>query len=325
MPGKDYYAILGVSRTASEKEIKQAYRRLARKHHPDVNPGDKQAEAHFKEINNAYEVLADPEKRKKYDLYGEHWQQADQFSQQWPGAGGRRGAGAPGGATGFGGIDFDLQDIFGGIFGERSGRARSHRGQDLEHHTEITLEEAYHGSTRVLQLQSEQVCSTCRGTGAVRGVTCGGCQGMGVQFRPKRLEIKVPPGAKDGARIRVAGEGQAGLGGGPKGDLYLVCSLRPHDRFERRGDDLHLEVQVPLVIAVLGGEVQIPTLRGSSIMLKVPPETQNGQVIRLAGLGMPLMGNPSAHGDLYARVKVLLPVRLTAEQKKLFEALRAAL
>lgn len=327
MAEKDYYAILGVSRGASDKEIKQAYRKQARKYHPDVNPGVKEAEARFKEINNAYEVLSDSEKRKKYDLYGENWQHGDQVSQSWANARGRAGQQRPWGPSSSGGFGggFDIDDLLGGIFGGGSGtRGRARKGQDIEHRTEITLEEAFHGTTRVLQLQSEEACATCKGSGNIRGVSCGACNGLGLQFRPRRLEVKIPPGVKEGGRIRVAGEGQPGMRGGQKGDLYLVISVRAHDRFERKGDDLYLDEPVPLATAMLGGEVQLPTLKGS-IMLKVPPETQNGQVIRLAGLGMPKMVSPTSRGDLYVKIKVVLPTKLTPEQRALFEAFKAAL
>ena len=328
MPGRDYYAVLGVSRDASEKEIKQAYRRLARKYHPDVNPGDKEAEARFKEANNAHEVLSDREKRKRYDLYGERWQEADQFARagSYAGAGRRgrgRGRGAPFDFRGFG-QGLDIEDLVGGIFGRTSGRARPRKGDDIEHRTEVSLEEAYHGCSRVLQLQTEEVCNDCQGTGNSRGVTCTTCRGLGVHLRPRRIEVKVSPGVREGSRIRVLGAGQAGLHGGPKGDLYLVISLRPHDRFERRGEDLYLDVPVPLVIAMLGGEVEMATLRGN-IALKIASETQNGQVMRLGGLGMPKMGAPNVVGDLYARIRVVLPTSLSPEQRELFEELKASL
>ncbi len=328
MAGKDFYEIIGVKRSASEKEIKQAYRRLARKHHPDVNPGDKSAEERFKEINNAFEVLSDPEKRKKYDQFGENWQHANQMSDAWPGTGARGGGNHRGARTGFGGFGagVDLDDLVGGIFGGLGGgRSRPRRGKDVEQPTEITLEEASQGSTRVVQLQKEETCSVCRGAGNIGGAACATCRGLGVQVKTKRLEVKIPEGARDGSRVRVAGEGQTGFGGGHNGDLLLVISVRPHDRFERKEDDLHVDVSVPLVIAILGGEAQITTLRGGAIALKIPPETQNGQVIRLAGLGMPKIGSPTTKGDLYARVKVVLPTRLTEQQKRLVEELKAAL
>lgn len=320
---KDYYAILGVSRGATEKEIKQAYRRLARKYHPDVNPGDKAAEAKFKEINEAYEVLSDPVKREKYDRFGEHWQYATDFDATV------RTEASGAGSTTYTTIEFDdldsiLDDILrgvpygGGIF-RRAGRPGR-----LEHHVEVTLEEAYHGTKRVLEVWDEVPCSLCAGGGRVmRGAViraCPGCGGSGWEQRARRLEVKIPPGVKDGSRVRIAGQGRLGTDG-VRGDLYLVVKILPHQVFERKGDDLYLEVSVPLVTAVLGGEVEVPTMKGK-VVLKIPPETQNGTVFRLAGQGMPHLGN-SAYGDLFAKVKVVLPTRLSPQEKRLFEQLKA--
>jgi DnaJ-class molecular chaperone len=322
MAAKDYYAVLGVKRDADEKEIRRAFRRLARKHHPDVNAGDKAAEERFKEINAAYEVLSDREKRRKYDLYGDQWQYADQFEAARRQGGGQRffwtGRGSPTGEFDVGGLGFgDLGDLLSGFFG--GGRGRSRRGEDVQHMTEITLDEAYRGTTRVLQLQSQERCATCGGRGEVVGAVCHTCQGAGVVARPRRLEVKVPAGVTDGSRVRVGGEGRPGRDG-RKGDLYLVISVRPHPRFTRQRDDLHTEVEVSLVDAVLGGEVEVTTLKGKA-MLKIPPLTQNGRVFRLAGLGMPRLGATS-RGDLYARVKVILPAELSAEERELFEKLK---
>jgi len=323
MAGKDYYKILGVNRDASEKEIKQAYRKLARKYHPDVNPGDKSAEAKFKEINGAYEVLSDKDKRKKYDLYGDQWQYADQFAK----------AGAQqtpfwdfsqGGARSFRFEGGDFSSIFGDLFqgfGTRtsSRRARQRRGRDIDHPVEVTLEEAYHGTKRILSLQVEELCPSCSGTGRIQNAICSVCRGSGAANRLKNLEVKIPPGVKDGSRVRIAGKGEPGYGGGKSGDLYLVTSVKPHRLFERKGDDLYVEVAVPLTVAVLGGEVQVSTLKGK-LALKIPPETQNGRAFRLTGQGMPHLGN-SSYGDLMARVKVVLPTNLSEEEKKLFEKL----
>ena len=296
---KDYYEILGVSRNATEKEIRQAYRKLARKYHPDVNPGNKEAEKKFKEIQRAYEVLNDKEKRAKYDRFGERWEYAEQG----------RGFDPSAAQQDFGGIHFeygggaegaDLSDIFERFFGNmggvrRSGQARRPRkGQDLEHAVDVTLEEAYHGSQRVLQMQSPD-------------------------GRMKRIEVKIPPGVKDGSRIRVAGEGGPGLAGGTPGDLYLIVSVRPHPSFDRKGDDLYTEVPVPLTTAMLGGEVQVSTLKGK-IALRIPAETQNGRTFRLAGQGMPRLG-AGGSGDLFAKVKVVLPTQLSPREKALFEEL----
>jgi DnaJ-class molecular chaperone len=328
---RDYYATLGLKRNAGEKEIKAAYRKLARKHHPDVNPGDKGAEARFKEINQAYEVLSDSQKRAKYDRYGENWEQAEAFekARAQAGAGGahyqnfqfdindllrRQGAG------GGGGFD-NIFDLFGG--GRRSrGPAR---GQNVEYQTEISLEEAYHGTTRTVQLQGEDACPTCGGAGQVAGATCHVCGGSGAVARSRRLEVKIPAGARDGTRVRVAGEGAPGMMGGPRGDLHVAVKVRPHPRFERKGDDLISEVPVPVEDAVLGGEAQIETIEGKRIALTIPPLTQNGRTIRLGGLGMPkLDGKSKGRGDLRAKVRVVLPEKLTDRERELFEELREA-
>jgi molecular chaperone DnaJ len=323
MAGKDYYKILGVKRDASEREIKQAYRRLARKHHPDVNPGDKTAEARFKEINEAYEVLSDKEKRQKYDQYGDQWQYADQFAK----ARGQQNFYQDFGSGGAQGFQFDEGDL-GGLFndllwGSRSGtssrRTRSRRGRDIEHPVEVTLEEAFQGTNRILSMESQQACFTCQGTGRIQNALCSVCRGSGVVSGMKQIEVKIPSGVKDGSRVRIAGKGESGLGGGSSGDLYLIISVKPHQLFERKDDDLYVEVAVPLTVAVLGGEVQVPTLRGK-LALKIPPETQNGRSFRLTGQGMPHLGD-SSRGDLMAKIKVVLPTRLTPEEKKLFEQL----
>ncbi|MEE8472571.1 MAG: DnaJ C-terminal domain-containing protein [Dehalococcoidia bacterium] len=316
---KDYYNILGVARKATAKEIKQAYRRLARRHHPDVNPGDKAAESKFKEINAAYEVLSDKEKRVKYDKYGDQWEHADQFAQaqrQHPGGFARGGQG---------GVSFEFGDMGGdgpgGIFDRlfRGTGRRARRGQNLDHPIEVTLEEAFEGTARTIQMQAEGSCDVCGGQGALGNAPCYACRGAGRVIRPRRLEVKIPQGVKAGSRVRVTGEGGEGHSGGPKGDLYLVVSLRPHKTFERRQNDLHVEVSVPLTVAMLGGEAEVPTLAGK-VALKIPAETQNGKVFRLGGRGMPQLGG-SSRGDLFARVRVVLPHKLTAREKELFEEL----
>ncbi len=324
MAGSDYYNLLGVKRDASEQEIKRAYRRLARKHHPDVNPGDKSAEGRFKEINEAYEVLSDKEKRPKYDQYGDQWQHADQIAK----AGGRR---APswdfsqdGGAQGFHFEEGNLDSLFGDLFqgfspGASGRRVRARRGRDVDYPVEVTLEEAYHGTSLVLSMESEQPCPTCKGSGRIQDVLCSTCRGSGAVPQLKKLEVKIPPGVKNGSRVRIAGKGEPGRAGGSSGNLYLVTSVKPHPLFERRGDNLHVEVAVPLTVAVLGGEVQVPTLKGK-LALKIPAETQNERAFRLTGQGMPHLSNTS-RGDLVARVKVVLPTDLSAEEKKLFEKL----
>jgi len=323
MEFKDYYQTLGVSKTASEKEIKQAYRKLARKHHPDVNPGDKTAESRFKEINEAYEVLGDPDKRKKYDELGANWRMYEQAQQQgagFPGGGNPSAGGAwninvggPGGYRTmteeemhelFGNED-PFSDFFRTFFGgggprEGAGRARQGRaprtqkGRDIEHEVELTLEEAYHGATRRISIKQ------------------GG--------HARSVDVRIPVGVKDGSRVRAAGEGESGSNGGASGDLYLRVRIRPHPVFERKGVDLHTTVAVPVTTAVLGGEAQVPTITGS-VRLKIPETTQSGQVFRLKGHGMPTVGKPDERGDLYATVEVQLPRSLTKEQRALFEGL----
>jgi len=321
MAGKDYYNILGVNREANEREIKQAYRKLARKHHPDVNPGDKSAEARFKQINEAYEVLSDKEKRQKYNQFGDQWQYADQFAQ----AGYRQTPSWNFSQTGdsqrFHFEEADLGSLFGDLFrsGTRSQRVRPRRGQDVDHPVEVTLEEAYHGTKRTIALQSEKPCSGCQGTGRIQNMSCSVCRGSGVISAVKRLEVKIPPGVKEGSRVRIPGKGKQSYAAGASGDLYLVVSVKPHRRFERRGDDLYEELTIPLTVAVLGGEVQVPTLKGK-LALKIPPETQNGRAFRLAGQGMPHLRD-SSHGDLVAKVSVILPTKLSEEEEKLFERL----
>jgi DnaJ-class molecular chaperone len=325
MAGEDYYQVLGVKRDASEKEVKQAYRRLARKYHPDVNPGDKTAESKFKDINQAYEVLSDKDKRKKYDQFGDQWQYADQFAQQGyqqaPGWDFRQGGRQSGTSFRFeeGG---DLGSLFDELFGGRgrtSRQPRSRRGQDIEYPVELTLEEAYHGANRLLSMEVAEPCVTCKGTGRVQNALCATCRGAGMVSRPKRIEVKIPPGVKDGSRVRIAGKGGHGTGGAPSGDLYLVTSIKPHALFQRHGDDLQVAVEVPLNVAVLGGEVQVPTLKGK-VALKIPPETQNGRTFRLGGQGMPHLGN-RAQGALLAKVSVVLPTKLSDKEKELFRQL----
>jgi molecular chaperone DnaJ len=335
---KDYYSTLGVKKGATQKEIKSAFRKLARKHHPDVNPGDKAAEERFKEINTAHDVLSDTEKRAKYDRYGDNWEHAEAFEKAraaQPGAGGpgysetftfdindllrRQGGGRT--RTQGGGVDFG--DMLGGIFSGGGGGGRRQgpmRGQNVEYETEITLEEAYAGTTRTLHLRSEEVCPTCGGSGQVANAVCPTCGGAGAVERPKRLEVKIPAGAQTGTRVRIAGEGSPGHGG-PRGDLYVVTNVRPHSKFERKGDDLIEEVAVPVEDAVLGGEVEVPTIAGKRVAMKVPAMTQSGRQIKLKGLGMPNL-NGRDKGDLVARVKVVIPDEVSEDERALFEELR---
>ncbi len=336
MAGKDYYGILGIPKNAPDKDVKAAYRKMARKYHPDVNPGDKAAEARFKQINEAFEVLSDAEKRKKFDQYGSDYenaeayararQQAQQQGQQY-GTYGRGGQGAP--YTTYETSDMgDLNEVFESLFkgfgtgGARAGgRRAARRGQDIEHPVEVTLEEAFNGTKRVMELQSEQACAACQGMGRTKTGVCQVCRGGGRVIKPRRLEVKIPAGVKDGSKVRFAGEGEQG-GGATPGDLYLVIKVAPHPLFKREGDDLLVDVPVSLASAVLGGEVQVPTLKGSKLALRIPPETQNGKVFKLARQGMPRLGDTN-RGDMMARVSVVLPTNLSDKERALFEQLKA--
>jgi len=329
MANKDYYSILGVNRNSSEKEIKQAFRRLARKHHPDVNPGDKTAEERFKQISEAYEILSDKEKRKKYDQFGDKWQYADQFTGAGGGVGGAHYQhfdfgdlfGSGGSTYNYSGEGFDslLDELLRGSRGSASSqRTQPKRGRNMEHPVEVTLEEAFSGTSRLLNLQDDDVCTTCHGSGRIQNALCSVCQGHGYISRAKRLEVKIPAGVKTGSKVRIAGKGGEGYGG-TRGDLYLVVTVKPHYIFERRDNDLYVNVDIPLTIAVLGGTVNVPTLKGK-LELKIPAETQNGSTFRLSGQGMPHLGK-SFRGDLKARINVLLPTKLSAEEKDLFQKL----
>lgn len=323
MAKRDYYQVLGVARSATEKEIRQAYRKLARQYHPDLNPNDKQAEMRFKEIGEAYDVLSEADKRKKYDRWGHDWEKIEQAEKAGAGVGGVNfggsnfGGGAPGnfrwttsgpggtttgGSTGVPVDDEMLGGLFDQLFGRGtrgSARAGGPRvGEDYEHPIEVSLEEVFAGTTRLIQIS-------------------------GADGAQQTIEVKVPAGVTDGSRVRVKGKGGAGRGSGAAGDLYLVVSVRPHPRFRREGDHLAVDVEVPLYTAVLGGEVQVPTPKGTRLALKLPPETQNGQRFRLAGQGMPRLDG-FGRGDLYAEVKVALPTKLTDRERALFGELAGA-
>ena len=317
MEFKDYYAALGVQKNASADEIKRAYRKLARTHHPDVNPDDLAAERRFKELNEANEVLGDPEKRQKYDELGANWRM---YEQAGPGGASPAGGGAPftgqwsTGAPGgfrtvspeeaeelFGGTspfsDFFQAFFSGGDQGDARRRPVARRGRDVEHPITLTLEEAHDGTTRRLSLETGD--------------------------RARRVEVKIPPGVSDGSRVRVAGEGEPGTRSAAAGDLYLRVRQTPHTTFTRRGQDLHVDVAVSVTTAVLGGSVPVPRLRGKPLALKIPVATQHGQVFRLKGHGMPALGKTRAGGDLFATVSVRLPEQLTAAQRRHYEALAA--
>jgi curved DNA-binding protein len=303
MEYKDYYAVLGVKKQASEKEIRQAFRRLARQYHPDVNPNNKPAEEHFKEINEAYEVLSDAEKRRQYDEMGANWERYQEYQRAGPGAQGTGGFRTqrmrPEDLGDLFGDESPYSDFFEQIFGGGAqtrgagGTPRPQRGPDLEAEAEVTLEEAAHGATRVLRLAGED-------------------------GRSRQLEVRIPPGVRTGTRVRLAGQGESGRAGGPRGDVYLVVQVLPNPRFEREGDDLRVRVSAAMTTLLLGGEAAIPTLTGQ-VMLKIPAGTPDGKTFRLRGKGMPHQSRPDQHGDLWAEVHAALPERLSAEQRRIME------
>ena len=322
MATTDYYAVLGVAKGASQKEIQRAYRRLARQYHPDVNQSEPEAEARFKQINAANDVLSDAKKRKQYDKYGDQWEHADQIEEMQ-----RRAGGAV--RFGDGGVRFDLGDLgdlggIGGIFESILGRRGRgpRRGRNVEHRVEVTLEEAFHGATRTLEFASEEPCATCGGSGQIAGALCHRCEGRGLALKPRRIEVKIPAGVATGSRVRVANEGQPGQAGSARGDLVLLITVRKHDRFERKGSDLYVDVAASLTDAVLGAEIEVPTMTGK-VALTVPALTQNGKLFRLAKLGMPKLKGKD-RGSLFAKVVVRLPEKLSDEEKRLFEQLREA-
>ncbi len=350
MEYKDYYKILGVAKDAPDKEIKQAYRRLARRFHPDVNPGDQKSEERFKEIGEAYAVLGDPDKRKKYDQFGpslrdgSFWRHGPSprpssrvytttrdFAKDFDAESTLRGMGS--------GFSEFFEALFGQGFGRgaeqpagtssnggaaRAAGAAAHdtsKGSDIEHPMEVTLEEVASGGNRVFTMQVPELCPTCKGTALVNGRLCMTCQGSGTVSKQRRIEVKIPPGVRDGSRIRIRGEGNPSHSGGQKGDLFLVVTVQPHPTFDRKGNDLYVEVPVPLTKAMLGGEINVPTLKGTQLSMKVPTETQNARTFRLAGQGLPALRGDTT-GDLYAKVRVILPTNLSARERDLFQELK---
>ena len=353
MSKRDYYKVLDVPKTATEAEIKKAYRRLAMKYHPDRNPGDTEAEERFKEAKEAYEVLTDQQKRAVYDQYGHAGVEAA--------AAGARGRAGSSSADAFGDI---FGDVFGDIFGtaRRGGRSQVFRGADLRFELELDLPQAVFGHTVEIEVPKLVECEVCHGTGAAKGSsavtcdTCGGagqvrvsqgffqlqqtcpkcrgagtlirnpcdsCFGQGRVRRTRKLSVKIPAGVDTGDRIRLAGEGEAGRNGGPPGDLYVEVRVRAHALFQRDGDDLHCEVPVRMVQAALGAEIRVPTLDGE-VNLSVPPETQSGQIIRMRGRGVRSVRGGRA-GDLVCHIAVETPVRLTREQRELLEQFDASM
>jgi len=350
MSKRDYYEVLGVTRTASDQEIKSAYRRLAVKYHPDKNPNDASAEEKFKEAAEAYSVLQDSEQRRRYDRFGHAGVSAGAGAGSW-------------GAPGFGGIEDILGDLFGfgDVFGgSRSGSRRStaQRGADLRYDLEITLEEAANGMTAQLRIPRLEGCEACKGSGAAPGTqaescqTCGGtgqvryqqgffsvartcgacrgagqviktpckeCKGAGRVQKEKQMEVKIPAGVETGSRLRVQSEGEAGTQGGPAGDLYVVIHVAEHEEFERQGSNLYEAVPITFAQAALGADIMVKTLEGEE-KVKVPMGTQTGTVFRLKGKGMPQLGG-RGKGDLFVSVSVVTPTSLTREQRRLLEQL----
>jgi molecular chaperone DnaJ len=349
---RDYYDILGVKREASEAELKKAFRKLARKYHPDINPGDKTSEQKFKELNEAYEVLSDPKKKQQYDQFGHA--AFEQGFGQGPGPG-------PGpGFEGFGhGAEFysgrGFEDIFGNLFGEKAARARGpQKGEDITYSVEIDLEDAIFGRTmqvdlrrdvtcsscggsgsqpgtsprscptcmgtgRVSQgrgfMQFAQTCSTCHGVGTINPNPCRTCNGKGVVPKMDRINVKIPPGVDNGSKVRVAGMGESGERGGPSGDVYIVTKVRPHAYFERKGDNLYSDASVTIKEAALGEKIEIPTVDGM-VSLTVPQGAQTGQQLKLKGKGVPHLGGGGT-GDHYVTIKVTTPAVLSERGKEL--------
>jgi curved DNA-binding protein len=343
---RDYYEVLGVKRDASVDDIKKAYRKLARKFHPDLNPGDKSAEEQFKLLQEAYDVLSDAEDRKIYDQYGEKWRAVKAGagappppgyeSYDFGGAGnrGRSPGGGPRTGGGFDFNDFDFSrfrttgtgpggfDIFEEMFGGGSGRGRttrSGRGRDIEAELETSLEEAHRGGRRTLQMQVSEVCPTCGGTGVKDGKACPTCGAAGEVIRPKTIEVNIPAGARDGATIRVPGQGGSGSNGSEPGDLYLHIRLRPHPLFTVKGDDLETELAIAPWEAVLGDKVQAPTIDGK-VELTIPAGSKSGQRLRLRGQG--LNKRNGGRGDEFVRLKITVPKAVSPEERRLYEELK---
>jgi DnaJ-class molecular chaperone len=317
---RDYYDVLGVSRSATADEIKKAYRKLARKHHPDVNPGDNDAAERFKQINEAYEVLSDPDKRKRYDALGENWRAGADFTPP-PGARVEYGDAEDLFGRGTGGFSDFFETLFGAGRAPRAG-GFAMRGGDVEAELPLTLEEAHLGGKRTLSLQVTEPCATCGGTGTQNGKPCPTCRGAGVVRRPRTLEVTIPAGVREGLVIRLAGQGEPGFGNAPAGDLFLHVRLQPHPVFTVVGDDdLQMELPVAPWEAALGAKVRVPTLEGSA-ELTVPPATQGGRRLRLRGQG--LNRRSGGRGDQYVRLKIVIPPSLSPREQELFGELAAA-
>jgi molecular chaperone DnaJ len=326
---KDYYKILGVSKTATEKDVKSAYRKLARKYHPDVNPGDNKAEAKFQDINEAYEVLGDKDNRQQYDQFGAGWKNA------------RAGGGRPGGHGGAQGHPFDFDfdfsgfggaggggggNIFDQVFGGGGGRRRTNRpqkGSNSKADIDISIDDAFHGCSRTLTITGQIACPQCGGNGVGRGGTCHNCGGSGRRSQDSKIDVKIPAGVTEGSKIRVKGKGEPGRMGGKAGDLYLTIHLRKHPRYEANGRDLYATEKLSVFTAMLGGTLEVETLKGK-LDLKIPPGTQGGKKFRLGGFGLPGSGGKS-DGNLIVQVHLQVPESLSDEQKTQIEALAAEL
>jgi len=354
---KDYYKILGVDKSASTKKIKKTYRRLARKYHPDVNPGNDEAEAKFKEINEAYEVLKDKEKRKKYDEFGQYFEQAgsapggySKGRSGWPGGGGAQQTVNVEDLSslfgGQGGSDF-FQSFFGGQMGGAKtrgkkrksgsipgfdkggfnydfggmGQQRPSRGRDEEFTVSLTLEEAAHGTSKTIELRKESVCHVCGGQGIQGNNLCGMCHGKGVVLKPQRLDVKIPPGVRNGFKIRMKGEGGINPAGGQPGDLYMVVQLKSHPYFELKEEDLYCNVPISVEEAILGAKIEVPTLKGR-VTVTIPPGTQTGRILRLREQGFPSLKNKKKDGDFFVRTKIVIPEEIGEAEKKLYEQLK---
>ena len=330
---KDYYEVLGVPRTASQDEIKKAYRKLARKYHPDLQtgPGKAEAEKKFKEINEANEVLGDPKKRAKYDQLGPQWQEGMDFTPP-PGTGPREGTFRyEGGFEGFEDLGGGFSDFFESLFGDtlrggrrgrgfgRAGAARPVRGRDVESEMELTLEEAVHGAKRRVRLAGQALCPVCHGRGVVGQQACPRCGGTGRVIEERELTVNIPPGARDGDRVRLAAQGEPGEDGAPSGDLFIRIRLSPHPRFKIVNEnDLQTEVEVMPWEGVLGTEVRIQALDGERV-LKIPAGSRGGKRFRIRGQGLPIRGN--GRGDLYVQLTINIPPHVTPEERRHYEAL----
>jgi DnaJ-class molecular chaperone len=328
---RDYYHILGVPRTASSDDIKKAFRRLARQYHPDLHSGAKKAEMEkkFKELNEAQEVLTDPEKRKKYDQYGTEWDQAQAFEKarqqaRTQGFGGPWGYEGDYGSQGSGGSGSgQFSDFFESLFGNR-GRGEAGRsgsgmpGEDLETEVQLGLREVLTGVTKRVNLREPRTCSTCQGSGAVRGRSCATCQGTGMTTEQKTIEVRIPAGVQDGTRVRVAGKGHPGTYGGKRGDLYLHVVIPSDPIFHRQGSDLHVTLPVYPWEAVLGAEVTAPTL-AEPVKVKVPPGSKADGKLRLKGKGLP--SATGGHGDLFLTLQIVMPAGISEDELVLYQRL----